>query len=195
MGKEVNFKLLLTTQLAILILVVQAQVNSKPESTSVFSSNSKIDKDLRAYHVWIYLENSKESGTLFQVTDSSVWLVENQIIELYNPEKHHNYQIREYMVIDIQKLKTRKVKRVGRVGKNMALILGVTGSLGTYVSAYDGNEGSTQGALVLGFFVGGSYGLISGVIIGSIKDKYKINQNLESFLGYKEELLSKSYIR
>ena len=184
------FKLLLTTFLAGLISLCHAQVGLEPESNVDYSVKSAQNKKQRAYRVWVDLGDSIVSGTLYQVTDTSVWIVKDQVIKYFYSETTNTYPLDEYLVRDIHQLKTRKVNRFGRVASITTLIVGVVGSLGYYINEYE-NQRSYGKALTAGIVFGGTHGLLTGVLIGLAKETYPINQNLETYHEYKYQLMNR----
>ncbi len=136
--------------------------------------------------IWVELSNkTKVTGVLYDVTDSSIWVINNlQGANSISKKDFLNqkYGKEEYMAKDIIKIKLRKGNKVGSVAGKGALIgAGVMVITGWFLGG-----GNNDGIFTV-FLLGGTgaFGLVAGGIVGAIigsnKVKLPLNGSIENY--------------
>lgn len=148
--------------------------------------------------IWVELTNkTKVTGILYNVTDSSIWIINNlQGKYLVNKRDYlnQNYNMEECMAKDIVKIKLRKVNRIGRVAWKASLVGAGSGFAFGLIAGASSGFGSPlvfgAGYGSLGLAAGG----LTGAIIGSKKEVYFINKNIFAFKKYQMEFQNKAVL-
>lgn len=138
------------------------------------------------YHkVWVNTIDSKKKmkGYLNAVNDFSI---------LVSPTQSRDTE--DIFEIDVTKIETIQLREKGKVKRNLLIgtSIGLVAGLGASVIYYPADP-CEYGACVAFAFMGGAAGSITGLIIGSRKDKYIINGDRGNFEENKAILKVRSF--
>lgn len=173
---------------------VEQKVQIEDDKVQVYlNKNESINS-----RIWVELTyKTKVTGILYNVTDSSIWIINNlQGKYLINKRDYlnQNYDRDEYLAKDIIKIKLRKVNRIGRVAWKASLVGAGSGFAFGLIAGASSGFGSPlvfgAGYGSLGLAAGG----LTGAIIGSKKEVYFISKNIFAFKKYQMEFQNKAVL-
>lgn len=153
----------------------------------------EIPKPAKPYLVWVKLKDSHTltKGIFHEITDSSILVSNPQLVPVNSDKK---LSLTEYYFNKIDILKTRKASS----RRNGALIGGSLGFLGgavptIVIAAEELGAYTAFPALNSGLIVG-VFGLVTGGLAGSVKDRIPIKGSFENFSLFRNALQKYSFV-
>ncbi len=142
------------------------------------------------YNTWIRFTNDslKLKGILYELQDSSIVISNSLVVKNY-PDG--DYELTRIYIQEIAKIKTRREKNTGRG----ILIGAVSGfAIGGIIGFMEGDDPpgwfawtAGEKATIYGTLLGGC-GAITGGAIGTIRIKFTINGNVQSYKNQKKKM-------
>ena len=167
------------------------EINQPIDTTT--TSEIYLTKNL-VYRVWVRQNNRTKNfkGVLYDVKDSTIVVASLLKLEDY---KTQPFKTNEFSIKDIEKIKVRRVNKIGRsagIGAGIGAVGGFTLSL---VAFQEGSLFSREAeALIVASLLGGLMGII-GALVGTIKHKIIIDGSMENYNKNKYQLKRYSIIR
>jgi len=157
---------------------------------TVKSYGQENNKKQKFYNTWISFTNDslKLKGILYELQDSSIIISNSLLIKNY-PDG--DFELTKIYIHEIEILKTRRTKNIGR-GILIGAVSGIV--IGGMIGLIDGDDppsmfswSAGDKATFFGVFLGG-IGAVTGGTIGVVRVNFKINGNIQSYKSQKKKM-------
>jgi hypothetical protein len=155
------------------------------------SDAQKSNQRIKYYKTWVrYIDGSlKSKGILYELQDSAI-IISNSLVVKNYPDG--NYELTKINIQEIDKIRTRRTRNIGR-GILVGAVSGIV--IGGIIGLIDGDdppdtwfamtagEKAAGGGVILGVFGG-----VAGGLVGTIRVNFKINGNIHTYRSKKKKL-------